>query len=398
MSVSEDLLQHIWQSQSLLSEGLKTMEGEVLQIVHPGRLNRLEGPDFKEAEIVVGGRRLVGDVEVHFYEQDWLAHGHEKDVRYDRVILHVVLFGDRNTARNVRTSSQVAPFRLSLLPHLLHDLEAYVNGDVFVERAADPLERAEAYMHGLEETERACKIQKWAEERWLRKVAHARKRIARHGWEEACHQYVLEVLGYRRNRGPMSALALRYPLAEMRAAVESGRDLFAEYDGHWRLRGSRPKNNPRLRLEQYSLLLKASPVWPLCFLSGAIDFCHREFDLRAGVAEVRKRSDLRTFRKWFEHELWGAKFRSEQLDTLVIDALLPLYSAMSGADLFALWYSWYPGNMPAAYRAFATRFLPSLRPCSNGVLQGVLCLVQSDRFEACVRGREEGIKCRGNKG
>ncbi|APG60074.1 DUF2851 family protein [Christiangramia salexigens] len=86
----EDLLYHIWKFRKFDSQGLKTTEGEPLQIIHPGFLNENSGPDFFNSRLEIGGQQWAGNVEIHIKASDWYVHRHECDPAYDNVILHVV--------------------------------------------------------------------------------------------------------------------------------------------------------------------------------------------------------------------------------------------------------------------------------------------------------------------
>lgn len=78
--------------------GLKTTGGLSVRILNPGRLNRNHGPDFLDAEVMIGGVRHCGHVELHLHESDWFAHGHQHDRQYLPVFLHVFLKGGQSPA------------------------------------------------------------------------------------------------------------------------------------------------------------------------------------------------------------------------------------------------------------------------------------------------------------
>jgi len=126
VTFSERLVQRIWLRGDFCQKDLQTHSGKRLAIHHPGRWNLQEGPDFLGAEFSLGGRRLRGDVEIHFYEQDWRQHGHDRQSRFDDVILHVVVFPPQDKA-DIRTSSGRRPEAFCLLPCLDEDLEAYAS-------------------------------------------------------------------------------------------------------------------------------------------------------------------------------------------------------------------------------------------------------------------------------
>ncbi len=90
MHINEDLLQYVWQQKILLKQPLQTNNGEKLQIIKPGELNRNAGPDFFNAQIDCDGVFWAGNIEVHIKSSDWHKHGHSFDAAYDNVILHVV--------------------------------------------------------------------------------------------------------------------------------------------------------------------------------------------------------------------------------------------------------------------------------------------------------------------
>ncbi len=89
--ISEELLRHLWSKQYLNAAGLSTTDGRPLSVIECGALNRDSGPDFHRAVVEIGGVRYKGDIEFHRSLHDWQAHRHEKNSRYNKVILHVVL-------------------------------------------------------------------------------------------------------------------------------------------------------------------------------------------------------------------------------------------------------------------------------------------------------------------
>jgi hypothetical protein len=86
----EELVQFIWQHRLFDVRGLVTSCGKRVQILHPGKWNRHQGPDFELARIQLDDVLLVGNVEIHVHSNDWYAHGHTGDKHYKNVILHVV--------------------------------------------------------------------------------------------------------------------------------------------------------------------------------------------------------------------------------------------------------------------------------------------------------------------
>lgn len=90
----EKLLQYIWQFQYFNKSELQTALGEKLKIISQGKLNSNQGPDFTNAQIKIDNTALVGSIELHLKASQWNEHGHENDVNYRNVILHVVFEND----------------------------------------------------------------------------------------------------------------------------------------------------------------------------------------------------------------------------------------------------------------------------------------------------------------
>lgn len=90
----EELLQHIWQHRLFNSKGLKTADGQLLDILKPGELNANAGPDFLNARLKVGGTEWAGNVEIHIRASDWLKHSHQHDPAFENIILHAVFEND----------------------------------------------------------------------------------------------------------------------------------------------------------------------------------------------------------------------------------------------------------------------------------------------------------------
>jgi len=90
----EHHLQQYWLHNAISLEGLTTISGLPLRIIHPGLHNLDQGPDFTNARIKIGDVEWVGKIEVHIYASDWFKHFHNVDSHYQSIILHVVWKND----------------------------------------------------------------------------------------------------------------------------------------------------------------------------------------------------------------------------------------------------------------------------------------------------------------
>ena len=88
--MKEDFLHHVWQFKKFDIANLKTTKGESIQILNSGQYLQLTGPDFFNAQLIIGNQKWAGNVEIHLKSSDWYVHNHEKDSNYESVILHVV--------------------------------------------------------------------------------------------------------------------------------------------------------------------------------------------------------------------------------------------------------------------------------------------------------------------
>ena len=371
ITVAETLLQKIWHQGDFGQHKLTTLEGLPLRIHNRGTWNRLEGPDFKQAEIEVDGQHLVGDIEIHFYARDWFRHKHDRNAHFKDVSLHVVLF-DPSPKEQALFQAQTNPrfHTLVFLPLLEQDIEAYAMQEAFlaIERSTDT-EQLDAWML-LTPQQRRSALRDKARHRWEQKVIFAQQRLEQTNWNEACHQACLETLGYRRNRTPMVHLATRFPLAEMARQGRQAEDYFALVKEDWKLAGLRPANHPLRRLEQYLKLLAQRPDWP-----ESLQAIHLgQASISMTTADFRRHHRLSQQKQFFQNDLL-APLGGTRLDTFICDAVLPLLSVSQQTDLFPFWFHWFGGDIPDSLIAFekAIEILDGKSyPASNGMHQGAL--------------------------
>jgi hypothetical protein len=116
--MNERLLQFIWQFQYFNKNELKIEQGDELTVIHPGKFNTNQGPDFLDAKIAIGATIWTGQVEMHIKSSDWLKHNHSTDKNYSNVILHVVWQHDAEIT--YQNSSVLPTLQLSnVVPKLL---------------------------------------------------------------------------------------------------------------------------------------------------------------------------------------------------------------------------------------------------------------------------------------
>ena len=119
----EDEIAHRWWALPL-DVYLPLINGDGFQLLYAGRPGGPQGPDVLDAVLRftnhhhsaktftgISGRQAnntVGDVEIHIRATDWFAHQHHTDVRYNNVMLHVVLICD-DTRPTLRQDGTTIP-------------------------------------------------------------------------------------------------------------------------------------------------------------------------------------------------------------------------------------------------------------------------------------------------
>lgn len=194
---SEMALQGIWHERLFSEEGLRTDGGQTLRILSPGWWNRGEGPDFRDAQIEFNGDLLTGDVEIHFTHAAWTQHGHDRDARYNDVVL-VVAFESTAPRKPLVTSEGRCLATLSLVPFLEKDLSALAQ-DVIGEDDPDGTLPILGHCSSLapEGLSRLRDVIELAGEwRILNKAHVLRERMGRVGEDQAIYESLLSACGF----------------------------------------------------------------------------------------------------------------------------------------------------------------------------------------------------------
>lgn len=378
--LEEREVQKIWASRAFCGKGMVTRSGRRLEVLHPGRWNFQEGPDFRDAILELEGHRVHGDVEIHFHEKDWKLHGHDSNPNFDGVVLHVVLFPDRKGAEGV---SGVDRFEtLEWLPYLDRDLESYLDDLGLDLLAGEDLPESLRGLAGDPVEVREDALYRAARQRWERKVRTAARRIELDGWQAACHQIFLETLGLKRNRAVMSRLAWEFPLGRW-ARDPSGlpQRAFEQYLPDWKLAGCRPANHPRKRLETYGdWMAVRGEGWPQlvpskCLPPGGAPASDRVPKVSARRKSLRLGEAEKRLRAFFAPAVGGTRFH-----TWICDGLLPLLSGKDGEDRFGLWFVWPAGDVPDRVKQAvgSLEITGPGRPFCNGWAQGLLRVLEPD--------------------
>ncbi|MBF6590938.1 MAG: DUF2851 family protein, partial [Ktedonobacterales bacterium] len=99
-----------WAAGAWRGQVLRAESGECYTMVYQGRPGGGAGPDFRDAVLALpDGTRLGGDIELHLRAASWQAHGHDRDPRYNTVVLHVARAAAATTAGTPLASGRLAP-------------------------------------------------------------------------------------------------------------------------------------------------------------------------------------------------------------------------------------------------------------------------------------------------
>lgn len=381
--VHELLLQKIWLEGSFDDRNIIDSLGRSVVVRFAGRWNRLDGPDFKDAILTIDGELVEGDVEVHFGQKDWYAHQHDSDPAYDNVVLHILYHPILAGRKSVQNSSGKQIPGVSLMERLWYDLEEYANIDSIVSSTGKGTNDVIDGLLAFDLDDRRALLYEAAKERWFAKVGFAALRVDKLGWERACHQTAMEIMGFRFNRTPMLRVAGQFDLERISTGDVGVDRLWTSVGDRWKQRGCRPANQPLSRLKQYVAWAVAVPDWPERLLRFE-DRCGLEMNSISDEGERSRRElDTKGKKEWFAKTVVDEKVGGTRLDTLICDGFLPLLAAVHKREYFDIWFSWYVGDFPDSCIG-GLKLLQIAgdrkRPLSNGWGQGILKKMAIDGY------------------
>ncbi len=210
-NIDENLVQKLWNDRRFFDFELKATDGRTLQVLKTGQWNHNEGPDFAGAEILVNGKLLTGDIEIHVSSSNWYDHKHHLDSKYNRAVLHVVFWDDDiNLRTRTQNGNRIPTLELShrLDTPLVELIDEYNNPK------ADQLE--------CRITGRRLKIEplksvfdQLGQERLIaHKEAMQALRVSV-DFEQLLYAGIMDALGYKLNRESFRELAQRVPISQL---------------------------------------------------------------------------------------------------------------------------------------------------------------------------------------
>lgn len=202
--MNEDLLLFNWKHGYQALSGLYTIQGQRVEVIHPGELNNDSGPDFFNAIIKLDDTVWAGNIEIHVKSSDWARHGHSGNPQYKNTILHVVAANDIDVTK---TLCNKIPTLIMPYPHAMEQTLLSLLGSRQWIPCADAI-------GSLEHAPLNMWLTSLCIERMEQKTNDVLQQVTRNGnsWEEAFYQSVTRSLGLKINAMPMELLAKSTPL------------------------------------------------------------------------------------------------------------------------------------------------------------------------------------------
>jgi Protein of unknown function (DUF2851) len=213
-ALGEAFVVRLWQAQRFAREALRTVGGDAVQVVYPGRRRAERGPDFQGALLTFRGTDLHhGGVEMHLRSSDWARHGHDRDPAYDATLLHVVLWHDAR--RPIRRADGSEVPTLALGAYLTEPLDV-----VAASLPADPVEwpLAERGPCAPEADAVAARLETAGVARYTAHLLAYAQSLQARGVADLLCGGLIEAMGYGTNREPARALAAAVPYDLLAAA------------------------------------------------------------------------------------------------------------------------------------------------------------------------------------
>ncbi len=209
--VKEQLVKCIWAEQLFRRDKLFTEDGLRIEVLSSGIWNLEEGPDFRDAEILLEGRGVVkGDVEIHVCSGDWSRHGHSKQVEYADVCLHVFMWNDKKD-KYIRYDNRLIP-QLALygcLEYKLEKLADMIDFENYPHPGSANAGPCQKRLYSIPDDDKwiGCFLDYAGDERILIKAKRVEDKKGTKTFEQTIYESIMESLGYKNNKAQFKYLA-----------------------------------------------------------------------------------------------------------------------------------------------------------------------------------------------
>jgi hypothetical protein len=205
----EKLLQAVWQHQRLRRDQLKTTDGRIVRILHPGFASAEGGPDFRGAVLQFENEKPIsGDVEIDLQPGGWHAHGHDENPNFKSVILHVIWEGVQSPRSKIQSPPAVLALCGILDAPITELALALENESGLPENLRG---KCSAPLREFSGPQLAELLHAAAKVRFQNKAGAILARARHSGWEQALWENLFRALGYKHNVWPMQNLAETKP-------------------------------------------------------------------------------------------------------------------------------------------------------------------------------------------
>jgi hypothetical protein len=200
--VQEHHLVWTYERHEYLMSELWTTDGVLLEVIEPGTSNLDNGPDYLNALLKIDGVLMRGDIEFHLDWRDWYRHGHDKDRRYERIILHVLWKNDGKSPEDLKKR--------------FHHMAISQNLNISFQKWRDIMIKlaSHSYISKLKANRLILtdsKLQELAWNRFLRKCHVMSSRAKNYHWEDVLYIGLAQALGYCKNSVPFTQLIEQVP-------------------------------------------------------------------------------------------------------------------------------------------------------------------------------------------
>lgn len=254
--MKEMLLHFIWQYRLFSAFGLKTTDGEDVEVINAGLKNNNAGPDFFNAKIKIAGTVWAGNVEIHIRASDWDRHQHTSDQSYDSVVLHVVADADRDIYRS--NGEKIPCVKLDFPDETARRYDALLSNSLRIPCADRIGKVPEIVINGWKNN--------LLIERLQYKTEHLRELLTLTGmhWEEVFYISLARSMGFSVNAQVFEMLAKSIPLSVVAKHKQNLFELEALFFGQAGLLSETASDEYVLKLsEEYRFLKAKYKIKPL---------------------------------------------------------------------------------------------------------------------------------------